>query len=256
MKDRSILLKPHEVKGIMLGRQKLILRPAKDIGWINGDAANVGGKCGPIDAVCPIAGVGQRLWGRETFAIVPRTAYAMSDGVQQVRRPDDNHDAAIFRADWVRSEGGIFWRSSTQMPRWASRINLDVTRIGLVRLMDFDRFKDAGVFFTDYGRKCFHGAGPVKDAKLCPVYPADHETHPVCEGWMWHETKRRDECLGTARAALFNQWVHLYGEDALNGSAYCWVIDFKYRRPCWEGGNKATCDCPDCGTSLIDYKGD
>ena len=25
---------------------------------------------------------------------------------------------------------------------------------------------------------------------------------------------------------------------------------------CWEGGTKETCDCPDCGSSLIDYQGE
>lgn len=25
---------------------------------------------------------------------------------------------------------------------------------------------------------------------------------------------------------------------------------------CWEGGTKETCDCPDCGSSLIDYNGE
>lgn len=23
---------------------------------------------------------------------------------------------------------------------------------------------------------------------------------------------------------------------------------------CWDGGTKETCDCPDCGSSLIDYQ--
>lgn len=85
---------------------------------------------------CPYGSVGERLWVRETHAIVPRTAYRCSDGVQQVLRPDDDHDAAIFREGWERSAGGIRWRPSIHMPRWASRIRLEITDVRVQRLQE------------------------------------------------------------------------------------------------------------------------
>ncbi|MEQ8395034.1 hypothetical protein [Thalassobaculum sp.] len=79
--------------------------------------------------------VGDRLWVRESFAIVPRTAYRMSEGVQQTLRPENDHDAAIYREGWDRSKPGP-WRPSIHMPRWASRLTLTVTDVRVQRLQD------------------------------------------------------------------------------------------------------------------------
>lgn len=101
------------------------------------------------------ATVGDRLWVRESHAIVPRTAYRMSEGVQQTLRPDDNHDAAVYAADWDRSKPGQ-WRPSIHMPRWASRLTLTVTAVRVERLQDIsDRGQPndciaEGVFSSDF----------------------------------------------------------------------------------------------------------
>lgn len=78
---------------------------------------------------------GDRLWVKENHAIVPRTAYRMSEGVQQTLRPDDDHDAAVYAAEWERSKPGR-WRPSIHMPRWASRLTLTVTDVRVERLQD------------------------------------------------------------------------------------------------------------------------
>ncbi|MDR6818452.1 hypothetical protein J2X76_003629 [Neorhizobium sp. 2083] len=78
---------------------------------------------------------GDRLWVKENHAIVPRTAYRMSEGVQQILRPDDDHDAAVYAAGWDRSKPGR-WRPSIHMPRWASRLTLTVTDVRVEWLQD------------------------------------------------------------------------------------------------------------------------
>lgn len=78
---------------------------------------------------------GDRLWVKENHAIVPRTAYRMSEGVHQTLRPDDDHDAAVYAAEWERSKPGR-WRPSIHMPRWASRLTLIVTDVRVERLQD------------------------------------------------------------------------------------------------------------------------
>ncbi len=50
--------------------------------------------------------------------------------------PDDDYEAAIFRASFDRSAPGTGWRSSTTMPRWASRLTLVVTDVRVQRVQD------------------------------------------------------------------------------------------------------------------------
>lgn len=85
---------------------------------------------------CPFGQPGDRLWIPETFAIVPRTAYRCSAGVQQTLRPDDDHDAAIYRHGWTRSNGGFRWRPGSHMPRWACRTVVEITAVRVERLQD------------------------------------------------------------------------------------------------------------------------
>ena len=85
---------------------------------------------------CPYGGIGERLWVRETHALVPMTAYRASDGVQQTIDPNDPDHAAIYRAGWDRSDPGTRWRPSIFMPRWASRITLEITDVRVQRVQE------------------------------------------------------------------------------------------------------------------------
>lgn len=135
-----------------------------------------------------------RLWVREAHAIVPRTAYRCSEGVQQTLRPDDDHDAAIYREGWTRSRGGLRWRPSIHMPRWASRITLDITAVRVERLQDISE-SDAlaeGVIEhpTLKGRACNVDGGPMMACGPVPAYralwesingPGSWDANP----WVW-----------------------------------------------------------------------
>jgi hypothetical protein len=142
--------------------------------------------------VCKFGKPVDRLWVRETYALVPRTAYAHSDGVQQMLKPDDNHDAAIYRAGWERSEGGIRWRPSIHMPRWACRIDLEITGVRVERLQDISE----------------------GDARAEGV-PGEEEAALGCN---WYEKPRR---------AYRRIWSQINGEASWNENPYVWVIEFK-----------------------------
>jgi len=85
---------------------------------------------------CPYGRVGDRLWVRETHAIVPATAYRASVGVQQTIDPTDPDHAAIYSAGWDRSSPGTRWRPSIHMPRWASRLTLTITDVQVERVQE------------------------------------------------------------------------------------------------------------------------
>lgn len=89
--------------------------------------------------------VGDRLYVRENFTIVPASAYRCSEGVQFTVNPTDRDEAAIYAAGWDRSIPK--WKPSIHQPRWASRIALTVTDVRVQRLQDIsaEDARDEGV---------------------------------------------------------------------------------------------------------------
>lgn len=151
---------------------------------------------------CPYGQPGDRLWVRETFAIVPRTAYACSDGVQQTLRPDDPHDAAIYRADWSRSNGGIQWRPSIHMPSWASRITLEVTGVRVELLQDISEVDAIS-----------EGVRQMRDGSEC---------------WVGREGPRGLVTpWPTAREAFRDLWQSINGPDSWTANPWVFVIEFQ-----------------------------
>lgn len=88
---------------------------------------------------CPYGSPGGKLWVRETHAIVPRTAYAASTDDGETQLPHQlspcGNDWAIYREGWTRCIPSR-WRPSIHMPRWASRITLEVTGVRCERLQE------------------------------------------------------------------------------------------------------------------------
>lgn len=146
MKERPIDLKPHEVRGIQAGRQTQIRRIAKlDVG---GCIKEPGGhrRWHPADPnashACQYGQPGDRLWGRETFAEsdmfdgTPVVAYRAGGCVAVGRKYCDGADYLIHSITFADEAHVEVWRSPILMPRWASRITLDVVAVRVERLQD------------------------------------------------------------------------------------------------------------------------
>jgi hypothetical protein len=86
------------------------------------------------DVKCPYGLPGDRLWVRETWG--PRITNGEPDPRQQYvkYRADDVDDSPCDENDWHEWEDR--WRPSIHMPRWASRITLEVTGVRIERLQD------------------------------------------------------------------------------------------------------------------------
>lgn len=151
MPDRPIIFSAPMVRALLDGRKRQtrrIIKPqpvVSDNGswrWEGRNGGFVGAAGTHINEGFPDSArhhariqPGDRLWVKETHAIVPRTAYRMSEGVQQTLRPNDDHDAAVYAAGWERSKPGR-WRPSIHQPRWASRLTLTVTDVRVEKLQD------------------------------------------------------------------------------------------------------------------------
>jgi hypothetical protein len=199
-KERPILFSALMVKALLEGRKtqtRRIVKPRKDMNFgcllypneLAGEVNN-----GVMDN-CPWP-LGNRLWVRETFAIVPRTTYSCSDGVQQTLRPDDDHDAAIYRSGWERSKSGFVWRPSIFMPRWASRITLEIVSVRVERLQDISQ-ADA----------IAEGAPP---------------SHPSID-----RISREYGHTDFSRSWYAQLWEQINGAGSWEKNTFVWVVEFK-----------------------------
>lgn len=212
-RDHPINLRPWQVVAAVEGRLSVLVVPMRvapgttlaHVLWRQNP--NGLGSLGdvPLDHLVSPLIVGERYWCREQHAIVPRTAYRMSDGVQQTDSPVDPDMAAIYRAGWERSAPG--WRSSTAMPRWASRITIVPTEVRVCRLHDVTEDEADGAVF----------GGGFPSAVLPHLFPdpdkAGARTIPECFGVVWNDQHgtgayERNPWCAVARCA-----VHLRNID-------------------------------------------
>jgi len=142
VRERPILFSGPMVRAILDRRKtqtrRVIVDRAKDEdGWITtcpGEGFTP--ELVRRDFACPYGDPGDRLWVRETWASVPATAYRCSveeDGSQVAHKESpDGYGWAIYRAGWTHCAPS--WKPSIHMPRWASRLTLEITDVRVERV--------------------------------------------------------------------------------------------------------------------------
>lgn len=159
---KPILFKDEMIRAILEGRKtqtRRIVKPQPEEGIQHTPFAPCGvlnGKGHPL--VCRFGQRGDRLWVREAHAFVPQTAYRCSTGIYQQINPADNDDACVYRENFDRSRS-FPWRPSIHMPRWASRITLEITGVRVEQLHGLSEAdaKAEGVEPADCCDAYFHG---------------------------------------------------------------------------------------------------
>ena len=94
-------------------------------------------------SLCPYGVPGDRLWVREAF-LQPRATYQQASGEWESywtgSREDIRYVADGAQPEWTRpGQYGSLWRAkrpSIHMPRWASRILLEITEVRVQRLQE------------------------------------------------------------------------------------------------------------------------
>lgn len=141
MSERPILFSAPMIRAILAGaktvtRRIVRLGPAESVVGVSGDPNPpprpfVSGSNGDRQPLCPYGYPGDSLWVRETFCLAGPNTWSAPKTVN----PKDCYEAAYYAAVWDRS-APTRWRPSIHMPRWASRITLEVTGVRVERLQD------------------------------------------------------------------------------------------------------------------------
>lgn len=208
-RERPILFSGPMVRALLAGRKTQTRRVVKGqaLEWLE-SGFTPAFTAEPGNFLCPYGYAGDRLWVRETHAIVPRTAYAMSEGVQQTLKPGDAHDAAVYAADWQRSGPGR-WRPSIHMPRWASRLTLEITDVRIQRLLD------------------------------CSDADAQAEGLQWVTPGMWCVDRTLPIITHEPRPAYFELWDHINGAGAAAANPWVWVVSFAVQQSAAQAGDTA-----------------
>jgi hypothetical protein len=160
---------------------------------------------------CPYGMPGDRLWVRERWSHDGGAGAACAD-----------HRCGIADHVWYYATedertrdtfaGSARWRPSIHMPRWASRLTLEITEVRVQRLQEISE-EDAKA----EGARYFPGipAGPYGD-----------------NGTRWSmrldSPPDTDHCLRTARLAFGQAWNDINGKRAAwSSNPWVWALTFR-----------------------------
>ncbi|MDM7059127.1 hypothetical protein [Klebsiella pneumoniae] len=206
MKERGMIFNGEMVRAILDGQKTQTRRPIK---WKQTRFTEIGeredGSKWPWseDAEhaldfwhpCPFGSVGDRIWVRETFQ-GPLFDFDLMDSYCKDSTPFEKSEFCVYKADGVPApefydaddELHSCWRPSIHMPRWASRILLEITDVRVERLQSItlgDICKEVG----------------------CGLY----DFRPATYGFqVWEEL-----------------WKSIYGAENWQANPWVWVIEFK-----------------------------
>ncbi|KAF6684994.1 hypothetical protein [Pantoea sp. EKM20T] len=144
-------------------------------------------------AKCPFGAVGDRLWVRETFRVHSRAtdvATLVYKASEQQSWTQQTHRVPIEKCN--KPAVVDTWTPSIHMPRWASRITLEITCVRVERLNSMTE-KDA------LAEGCLGG----------------HDSIP---GYQYSATPHEH---------FHHVWQSIYGADSWQANPWVWVIEFK-----------------------------
>lgn len=195
MKERPILFSAPMVRAILAGTKTQTRRVVKHTHAPNlpseiQEQRELLGK-----PYCPYGDAGDRLWVRETHFIndyrgvkVPESE--RGDCEIMYRATDEK-----IIANWEDDEG-LVWKPSIHMPRWASRILLEIVSVRCERLQDISE----------------------DEAKAEGVSPVIEHSRDVYEGFA-PQTQHKE--------AFKLLWESINGPGSWNANPFVWAVEFK-----------------------------
>ncbi len=134
MKERPLLMSAPMVRATLDDRKTVTRRVVKGqaLAWLNADF-NPGFVAEKDNYCCPFGYAGDRLWLRETWKSYGNPAKGVVHIGYKAGGPDLFVDCDAPPKYQVLSKS---WKPSIHMPRWASRISLEIMSIKVERLQD------------------------------------------------------------------------------------------------------------------------
>ena len=203
MKERPILFQADMVNAILDGRKtqtRRIVKPTKDRNGSGCQLApcEIAGEVNGGDyALCPYGQPGDRLWVRENFL------YLMHG---DVTAGDIKYCASIDSRSAAGSKNPGYWwrkRPSIHMPRWASRITLEIVSVRVERLQDISE----------------------ADAMAEGIEPPENGTYRDY-GVKLEDNEGYDYCK-TAVDSYRTLWQQINGPDSWDANPWVWVVEFR-----------------------------
>jgi hypothetical protein len=146
MKERPILFNGDMVRAILDGRKtqtRRVIKPQPKIISTHDGSMNIlqiTGKApwfnGDPNHTCPYGVIGDRLWVRETWGLEPDMDEQLKDDGLTPGQIEYEGYHIGYKADGSGAYCVEKWRPSIFMPRWASRIMLDITDVRVERLQE------------------------------------------------------------------------------------------------------------------------
>jgi hypothetical protein len=135
------------VRAILDGRKTQTRRVVKNVPALGGPmmwchkigGVSLGRIIGDYRRFCPYGQPGDRLWVRETHLFFRRRQWAHLRCCKSKLKSKDGISTRCFYKEDIERHDRIFlirdkWRPSIYMPRWASRITLEVTDVRVERV--------------------------------------------------------------------------------------------------------------------------
>ncbi|HAT7488636.1 TPA: hypothetical protein QCH64_002729 [Enterobacter asburiae] len=214
MKERGMIFNGAMVRAILDGRKTQTRRimnnqPAGDYPDTPAMVRNVGagfqwyGHYGESSVFnCPFGAVGDRIWVRETFQ-GPLFDFVQMETYQEDSSKFQKPEFCVYKADgkpapeFFDADENLHccWRPSIHMPRWASRITLEITGVRVEHLQSISQ-ADA----------IAEGAPP---------------SHPSID------SVSRDYGFPDFSRSWYGQtWQSIYGAESWQNNPWVWVIEF------------------------------
>lgn len=147
---------------------------------------------------CPYGEIGDLLYVRETY--LPRRDLTETDTDSRKRRYcyyKATTPGAAFDKNHFHDYSNR-WKPSVHMPRWASRLTLEITNVKVERLLDITE----------------------EDARLEGVKQLTNE--PTYKNYI-----KEDTPCGTAKGSFKSLWQSINGKEGLESNPWVWVVEFK-----------------------------